>query len=437
MSKRYTYVLLGAAVATVAAACGGGTSEVATTPDGRVIVTGDGTEVTEQAHRHWQAAVQQFQQFEEQGWNAERCEASIDAFEEAVSAQGGGFTEAIFMAGLSAERCNDMERARGFYNQALASNERYCKARAGIGVMQMDAGQEAEAEQTFQRALRDDPQCTEAYVNLAVIQRKRGGAQVREALNNLRRALAIDSNYLPAFNQMALLYLDLAEGQNNQQMLDLAGVVCRQAQLIDRDYAPIYNTWGLVNVRKDNIVEALQLFERATRLDATMFAAYMNFGQITLSFRGYEDARNAFRKAVELRPNEYDAHIGLGAALRGLRQMDEAQAEYERAIQIDGNRPEAYFNLGVLYQDYRSGSVADLRRAKGFYQQFLSKVGGNARFAESVENVRRTCREQTQNRRRRRGRSTDCRPGRMQNIDTAIEALEAAAQIQAQAGGGG
>jgi Flp pilus assembly protein TadD len=146
---------------------------------------------------------------------------------------------------------------------------------------------------------------------------------------------------------------------------------------------------------------------------------------------------------VELKPNDYDAHIGLGVALRGLRQLPRAQAEYERAMEIDANRPEAYFNLGLLYQDYMSGSIDELERAKRFYNQFMSKAGNNARYAEAVENVRRRCRTQRQgrgNRRRRRRRSTDCRPGRLQNIDTALEALRAAAEMQRQAerrGGGG
>ncbi|MEM9193227.1 MAG: tetratricopeptide repeat protein [Myxococcota bacterium] len=426
--------LLGLPIASLAAvaACGGGSGSGsgATDPSGNTIVTGDGTAVSEEAHSRWTAAVEQFQRFEGQGWNAQRCDQSIESFEGAVEAQGGGFTEALYMAGLSADRCNRTDQAREFFNQALASNEGFCKARAAIGVMQLDGGNQQEAFNTFQRALRDDPRCTEAYVNVAMIQRTRGADSFAEALNNLRRALAIDSDYLPAFNQMALLYLDLAEVQNNNQRLDLAAVVCRQAQLIDRDYAPIYNTWGLINVRKNNIIEALQMFERATRLDNSMFEAHMNFGQITLSFRGYEDARNSFARAVELNPRDYDALIGLGAAFRGLRNMQEAQSRYEAAIQLDGNRPEAYFNLGILYQDYMSGSVEDLNRAKGFYQQFLSKAGNTARFSESVEAVNRRCQQQQSRRRRRR--STDCRPGRMQNIDTAIEALTAAAEMQRQ-----
>ncbi len=437
MEATMKYGTLLAIVALAASACGGGSSSTAATDErGNTITTAGGTAVTEEAHNRWVSALERFQQVDdgERGWNGDTCSSVDDAFESANDAQGGNFTEAIYMRGVVAQRCGDDDEARGHYSRALETNSEFCKARSAIGTFQLAAGQTQAAEQTFRQALEDDTRCTEAYVNLAVIQRNRGGSDVREALNNLRRALAIDANYLPAFNQMALLYLDLAEDADNQQMLDLAGVVCRQAQLLDRDYAPIYNTWGLVNVRQDNIIEALQLFQRATTLDNDMFEAHMNFGEITISFRGYEDARNSFARAVELRPDDYDAHIGLGAALRGLRQMDRAKAEYERAIEIDASRPEAYFNLGLLYQDYMDGTEEQLTRAKQYYEQFMSKAGSNQQFAEAVQAVRRRCRIQRRRRgnRRRRRRSTDCRPGRIQNIETAIEAMREIAAMEAR-----
>ncbi len=435
METMMKHGILFAAFALAASACGGGSSTTAATDEhGNTITTAGGTAVTEEAHNRWVSALERFQQVDGQhGWNGETCSGVDSAFESANDAQGGNFTEAIYMRGVIAQRCNDDDTARGYYERALETNSEFCKARSAIGTFQLAAGQTQQAEQTFRQALRDDTRCTEAYVNLAMIQRNRGGNDVREALNNLRRALAIDANYLPAFNQMALLYLDLAEDADNQQMLDLAGVVCRQAQLLDRDYAPIYNTWGLVNVRQDNIIEALQLFQRATNLDNNMFEAHMNFGEITISFRGYEDAKNAFARAVELQPNNYDAHIGLGAALRGLRQMDRAKAEYERAIEIDAARPEAYFNLGLLYQDYMDGTVEQLGRAKQYYEQFMSKAGSNEQFAEAVEAVRRRCRvQQSSGRGRRRRRSTDCRPGRIQNIETAVEAMREVAAMEAR-----
>lgn len=426
------------AVALVAGCGGGGgegsegTTPPATDDSGRAITTAGGETVSVVAHNHWQRGVTAFQAAEEAGWNPSRCESVAEPFEEAVEAQSGAFAEAIYMQGVVAARCGEEDDARRHYNQALSVNQTFCKARAAVGLMELEGGNANAARATFERAIRDDARCTEAYTNLAIIQRRQN--QSAEALNNLRRALAIESDYLPAFNQMALLHYEAAGTTGDQRRLDLAEVVCRQAQLIERDYAPIYNTWGLIKVAKGDIIEALRMFERATNLDNSMYEAFMNFGQINLSFRGYESARAAFARSVELRARSYDAHIGLGAALRGLNQMEPAQQQYEAAIQIDGNRPEAYFNLGILYQDYRNGTPADLNQAKQYYQQFLAKARGQAAYANAIEAVERRCQTQQQGqRRRRRARSTDCRPGRLQNIDETISALDEVAQIEREA----
>jgi len=402
----------------------GGGGGPADTVHGREVRTAGGEAVTAAAHEEWRAGIALFQRYEHSGWNEDHCTETSEQFGDANEEQGGHFAEALFMQGLSLARCHKDSEAQAFYNRALEANPKFCKARAAIGVAALDAGRGQEAFGIFQRAIRDDAQCTEAYVNIAALQRQQGGANVREALQNLRRALAIDAQYLPAFNQMALLYLDGAA--TNPQMLDLAGVVCRQAQQINRNYAPVYNTWGLINLRKGDIIEALRMFTRARELDNHIFEAHMNFGQITLSFRGNEDAKAAFERAIQLRPRDYDAHIGLGVALRGLNHPDQAEAQYNAAKELDGGRPEAYFNLGILYQDYKGGQIPMLERARGFFNEFLGRAGANQKFASAVEEIRRRCQIQQQSSRgrgrQRRQRLQQCRPGRLQNIEIAIEA---------------
>jgi tetratricopeptide (TPR) repeat protein len=218
--------------------------------------------------------------------------------------------------------------------------------------------------------------------------------------------------------------------------MDLAELVCRQAQLINRDYAPIYNTWGLVKLLRGDVIEALRFFERAIQLDPNLFEAQMNFGQITQSFRGYQDAQRAFARAVQLRADDYEAVIGLGAAHRGLAQYDQARAQYERAIQIAGTRPEAYFNLGILYQDYLGTDIAALERAKGYLRQFIDRAGDRPQYAETVQGVTRRCREPrqvTRGRRRTIVRRSDCKKGRLQTIDDIISAIREGEAMQREA----
>jgi tetratricopeptide (TPR) repeat protein len=391
-------------------------ADVARTAGGEAIITADGNAVSRKAHGKWESALEEFASNEKAGWTSAKCSASEKAFERAADAQGGGFAEARYMAGLALSRCGD-DGAYKHYDEALKVDSRFCKARVGLGLRDLQAGRTAQARSSFERSIKDDPQCTSGYTNLAIVQRSQG--QNEEALKNLRRALAIESDYLSAFNQMALLHYDRGRKGNTSE-LDLAEVVCRQAQMLDADYAPIYNTWGLIKVYKGDVISALRFFQRAITLDPDLFEAQMNFGEVTISFRGYEDGRKAFARAVELEPSNYDAIIGLGTALRGLERFPEAETQYERAKQLDARRPEAFFNLGVLYQDYMSGSVNDLKKAKVYFSEFLKRAGKQTEFRSSVQDVSNRCAQKSS---KKRG-APKCRPGRIQNIDISVEAMQ-------------
>ena len=435
MSKGTSKKVLGItaiAIAMVSVGCGGtsgstGTTTAATTEDGRAVVTGSGAVVTTRAYELWSESSEAFTSQEEAGWSSESCSSISESFEEASSAQDGGWAEALYMAGVAQSRCGEDAEARTFFNRALEIESTLCQALAGIAVQQMAAGELGAAMQSLNRALSTEKACAEAYANRAIVRVRQASSAnaeeaTAEALSDLRRALVFDASYLDAFGQMALIHYNRALIEDDQQRLDVAEVVCRQATLIDASYAPIYNTWGLIKVERGEVIEALQMFQAATERDNSMFQAFMNFGQITQSFRGYQDSRAAFARAAELRPEDYDARIGLGAALRGLDQLEASQAEYERAIAIDQARPEAYFNLGLIWQDYQTGSPDDLNRARGYYNQFLERAraaSNSADFSQAIEDVTREC-EQTNGRRRRR---TRCMSGRLQNIQMAIEAL--------------
>ncbi|MBC7172206.1 MAG: tetratricopeptide repeat protein [Polyangiaceae bacterium] len=410
-------------------------ADAARTSGGEVLRTSTGAAVSQEAHNHWTEGLRLFGRYEEQGWNSGRC-AEVEAkFDQAADAQNGAFAEAHYMMGLARQRCDDTDGARRHYQRSVEVSANYCPARVALVLMEQQASNNPrEARAKYEQIIASDGQCTEAYVNLARIQAAAGGAQVDEAIQNLRRALAVESQYLPAFNELALIYYRRGEDSRNRSSLDLAEIVCRQAELINNRYAPIYNTWGLVKMRRGDLIEALRFFERAIQLDSSLFEAQMNFGQITNSFRGYEDAKRAFARAAELQPRSYDAAVGLGAALRGLGQIDQAEAQYNRARELDGSRPEAYYNLALLYHDYKSGSIADLNRAKEYFQQFLQRAGENTRYTEPRELVTRRCRDQQAqprgSRRRRVIQQRQCRPGRIQLIDETIAAVREGEAMQ-------
>jgi tetratricopeptide (TPR) repeat protein len=419
-TKRIATAIVVGALVFGGAACGGSSPEAsaaATTPGGAPVKTAGGAEVSVKAHNYWKDGSDAFDVAEKQGWNDSRCDSVADKFEDAADAQGGKFAEAYYMVGLAHQKCGRTQKAMSFYNRALSANQKLCKARVALGVDALVAGREQQAQQEFDRAVRDDPQCTEGYVNLGVLQRRHGNT--KDALNNLRRALAIDAQYLPAFSEMALLYVD--EAQANPKALDLAEVVCSQAQKIKKDHPPVYNTWGLIDLKRGQIIDAAAKFQKASELDPKMFEAHMNFARITIGFRGYQDAATAYEKALQLQPRSFDAQLGVGVAYRGLEQNKKAEEAYKKAIGLASARPEPYYNLGVLYQDFMNGTVQDMKTAKSYFDQYISRAGADKAHAATVEEIQRRC-KLTKTGQRPRG--STCVSGRFQNIDLYLVAMK-------------
>ncbi len=446
----HTFVI---AAALLGGACGsqtrtnanGTVANPATTAGGQTVTTATGQAVSQNANDRFNSAAQAMKAHDDANsgrgdWAADSCNEVAGQFEDAAEAQpNGNFPEAWFNRGLVYLRCNMGDQAAAAFNRAVqAGNGNYCRAKVQLGVIAYRARDTGRARTLIEEAIRQDPtHCVEGYSNLAMLLREQNPTtdqQWAEVISNIRRALALDDRYLPARNQLALSYLQQAGDDPNSQRIFLAGLVCAQAAQVAAAHqaelsadvrsfmADIHNTWGIVDIRRGEIIKALGHFQRAYQLNPSMFEAWVNYGTINLSFRGYQDAREAFQHAVELRADSYDAHIGLGVALRGLAaaqdrdqaMLQQAQQEYERAQQIDAARPDAYYNLGVLHMGYMGGQIPDLERAKGFLQQFQQRATNNARYAAQVTQAAQHIR----------------------NIDQTIAALRAMASLPGGGNGG-
>jgi tetratricopeptide (TPR) repeat protein len=364
-------------------------------------------------------------------WTDATCKAVAQAFVEASTAMKSEgkkeFPEAVYNAGLALQRCNNDAEAKAQFQKALDMNAQFHRARVQLALYVLKEKGDAAVEPVIRelmQAVKDAQfQNVEALVNLAMLQMKRrsaapdadGANDFDRAKKNLQRALAIDDAYQPAFNQLALYYLELARakagrggGRRNtavfartkkadQQQLELAALVCSQAIRKNPNYAAIHNTAGLIQVELQNINNAVQEFQTAAKLDATFFEAQMNFAAVNLSFRGFKAAEDAYRAALKIQPNDYEAHLGLALAIRGQindanfdKNIAEAQAELDKCKKIAPDRPETFYNEAILVQEYKAkgggnNAVPALEQAASIFDSFVQKAGNNPEFAVAVK----------------------------------------------------
>lgn len=365
----------------------------------------EGPVISQETRANFVEAYNALEQASQGGLNEDECEDVVEEFEEVSEEVPGGLPEAIFNAGMVWDKCGETSKARDYFEKAskIAASTKgpdgekrsgYALALLKLGIYEYEEGNKTKARRFWDKAREADRRSAEAYTNLSVLQRE--DEDWGEAQKNVRRALAVNSDYITAFAQMALLYLQVAE--KNRRMLDIVELVSQQAtsraneinsdpegdtKVDPADIAPIHNIWGLALIQKGDVVSSVQQFDTARTLNPNFFEAHMNFGAVNLSFRGFKASEQAFRKAVQLEPKNYFAHLSLGAAQRGLEQYDQARQSYEKARDIDPAAPGAYYNLALLMQDYLITSAGDmnaqiemLKKAKTVYREFINKCKG-------------------------------------------------------------
>ncbi len=406
---------------------------------------GDVSSVSEEVREGFKEAVQVFVTHEKANdWTTEICEDLDKKFrevnKETEKETGKSLVKAIYNVGVVWQKCGDHKKAWAVFDEAQKldkknneGKETFQRPMVQMGTyklaLYLKDGKQAdlnEAKAKFQQAIDIDPlseDVVEAYVNLAMIQRLEAKGNVKlyeEALKNLQRALVIDSKSLDAFLQMAELYREQATHEKDDSKIDLAVLVISQAQLIEAEkgesFPPLNLTLGLLKMERGDIIGALKNFKVAYEKDDELFEAFMNYGAITIGFRGYEDAEMVFGRALELKPDSYMAHMNLGIAKRGLEKYAEAEAEYQKAMDIEPNNPDAYYNMGLLYQDYyyeKAGDsgYANFEIAMEWYKKFKTKAGTSKDYEQKVKDA----------------------DERIKNSQKAIELMKEAASLMAEA----
>ena len=426
-------LLLGLLLAACGGSGAGGKDSAVPKADRSGIASATGDAVSKEAASEYQAALNAFIGHDKKfDWNEAACKGVAEKFlgasKQQTSDGGKPLPSALYNAGLAYMRCGMEAEALQKYQAALDAHAGFHRAQAQIALFEYQKTQDIDGTiRRLEKIIRDAKfQNVEALVSVAALQMERGNDQADDdgrndferAKKNIQRALAIDDNFMPAFNQLAIYYMELAKQKSgrsaaqrrrglvvagakatdvNQQMLELAALVASQAIQKNSNYAAIHNTAGLIQVEMKNFNGAVKSFGRARQLDPKFFEAHMNYAAVSLSFRGFKEAEAAYRDALKFEPEDYEAHLGLALALRGQvndanfdKMVAESQKHLDKCKSIDSARPEAFYNEAILAQEFRakgesSKAIPALEAAARIYREFVAKAGDNPVYKEAVK----------------------------------------------------
>lgn len=306
------------------------------------------------------------------------CDELASAFGD-LYAQAPKLTEAKFNQGAALMQCGQTKKAEAVFRELLQKHPKHGQALNNLGMIAFNRGQTSTAIDFFQKAAA--VKASGGYANLAMLDRDKAlngdTRALKEAVDNIHRALAVDSSNISAYEMLATVIYDHAK---NKSQLEIARLIIVQALKLDPKHAPLYNLQGLVLLKMDEVTRALKQFRQAVAINPKLIESHMNIGAITLSFRDYKNAENAFKTVLAsdkaTQKMKIDATVGLGVAYRGQRKYKAALAEYEKAQKLAPGDAGIAYNIGILIQDYMfdasnpDAAIATLERAKGYLQKY-------------------------------------------------------------------
>ena len=261
-----------------------------------------------------------------------------------------------FLTWRQAQVWHDPER---LWSYVLSTTGESLFARNNLGNALAAEGRFDEAVDQFQRALRIDPNDSDAVYNLGNALARQGNfeaagkqlqyalqvnprnamaaydlgnvrvrqGRLEEAADQFQRALKIDPGLTRAHYNMGNLL-------TQQGKLDEAIAHFRQVMLLAPEDGRAPYHLGQIFSRQGKFDEAIRHYRLALRIDPSNLKARYYLAVALAEQGDFEGASKEFRESLRADPNLSEAHAGLARALTAQGKKDEAVRHYQEAVRL-------------------------------------------------------------------------------------------------------
>jgi len=217
------------------------------------------------------------------------------------------------------------------------------------------------------KARETDPEAYAQYLQAVQLGRQVTAEAYKQSDVLLRKVLAIDPRYAPAWAELAdNLYHESSQGLlPNKEGYVQAREAATKAVVIDPDYAPGHARAGYIAMFGDNdLAGAAEHLKRALALDPADLSV-QRYSSLLLASLGRLDEALALDEAVVRRdPVNVTALYGLGLHQRWTGRLDAAIATFHTVLSLAPGRGNAHNQLGnaLLLKGDAQGALAEIEQ---------------------------------------------------------------------------
>jgi tetratricopeptide (TPR) repeat protein len=156
----------------------------------------------------------------------------------------------------------------------------------------------------------------------------------------------------------------------------------KEAISLHSQFALAYNEMGAQYLKLGQLEQALEALRSAVKLAPEAFGPRLNYGIALLNKKEFPQAESELRRALKKNDSSPTAHLYLGMTLISLRKHDDAEKELQRAVALGGDQMSlAHYYLGGIYWSRR-----EYKRAADELETYL-RLNPQAHDAERVRNT--------------------------------------------------
>jgi Tfp pilus assembly protein PilF len=236
---------------------------------------------------------------------------------------------------LEYHKAGDVRRARELFQMALKVDPRCSAAYLQLGVMEADSSNWEAAEECFDTVLKFDKRNSRVLQAYALMETKRPGGSSRKAIGLFERALKANPRDAGVLQSYALYVARLGD-------LDSARSLLRQGTEVNKRDPAVWQAWGVLEARHGSASKGRQIFQQGiwacAQLTGSQSGGYrcarlwQAWGVLEAREGDHAAARCCFSRALDADSRNIPAMTAWASMEEELGNISDARSIFERAL---------------------------------------------------------------------------------------------------------